>query len=110
MAPQLKGGGGAISIPLPLNISSISTQIIPVAKEQFKNLAEILASRGKHELIALIASLVTLPRLAPKSTAKTIALLQCILAWSSKHTQKIFERVKTLLSALAALTIKHTRA
>ena len=110
VAPQLKGGGGAISIPLPLNISSISTQIIPLAKEQFKNLAEILASRGKHELIALIASLVTLPRLAPKSTAKTIGLLQCILAWSSKHTQKIFKRVKTLLSALVALTIKHTHA
>ena len=53
VAPQLKGRGGAISIPLPLNISSISTQIIPLAKlgavQEPRRDCSLSPSRGKHE-------------------------------------------------------------
>lgn len=105
LTAQLKGGGGAISIPLPDSVSTISNRIIPLAKAHAKSLSEIVASRGKHELIALAASLVALPRLAPKSTAKFIALLQCMTVWGSKHTLNILKRVKSMMSALVALTI-----
>ena len=108
-AAQVNEGGGTILLPSPIKFSTLSNQIVPLVKGHVKSFSEFLTSRGKHELITFIASLVALPRLAPKSTAKMIALLQSLTAWGSQHTVGILKRAKTIVSALIALTITRAR-
>ena len=108
-AAQANEGGGTILLHSPIKFSTLSNQIVPLVKGLVKSFSEFLTSRGKHELITFIASLVALPRLAPKSTAKMIALLQSLTVWGSQHTMGILKRAKTIVSALIALTITRAR-